>query len=309
MILALAGGVGGAKLARGLMLALPPDALTVVVNTADDFEHLGLSISPDIDTVTYTLAGLANRSLGWGLEGDGWTCIAAIERLGGEGWFRLGDQDLATHILRTHRLKRESLSEITADFTAALGVPTRIVPMSDEPVRSMIDTDEGVLSFQDYFVRRRCEPRFRSISFDGADQARAAEGFKAALDHPALEAVILCPSNPVLSISPILAISGVEDALRSLRVPLVAVSPFIGGAAVKGPAGKIMNELDLEATPKAVADFYSGLLDGLVIDEVDSSAPWTDRPAIHVTQTFMKDDDDKRRLALETLRFAARLCS
>lgn len=305
-VLALAGGVGGARLAAGLARALPPGALTVAVNTGDDFTHLGLSISPDIDTVTYTLAGLNNPELGWGLAGETWAFMAALERLGGETWFRLGDRDLATHVERTRRLAAgETLSAITADFAARLGIAQRIVPMSDAPVRTIVETDAGALEFQDYFVRRQCAPVFRGLRFEGADAARMADRMAAALADPRLEAIVVCPSNPLLSLGPILAVPGVREALAARRVPCVAVSPFIGGQAVKGPAGKIMAELGLTASAAALGDIYRGLIDGLVVDETDAGAEAG--VPLCVTDTLMRDDADQTRLARETLAFAAGL--
>jgi len=305
-VLALAGGVGGARLAAGLARALPPGALTVAVNTGDDFTHLGLAISPDIDTVTYTLAGLNNPDLGWGLAGESWAFMAALERLGGETWFRLGDRDLATHVERTRRLAAgETLSAITADFAARLGIAQRIVPMSDAPVRTIVETDAGALEFQDYFVRRQCAPVFRGLRFAGADAARMADGMAAALADPELEAIVVCPSNPLLSLGPILAVPGVREALAARRAPCVAVSPFIGGKAVKGPAGKIMAELELAASAAALADIYRGLIDGLVVDAADAEAD-AGVPLL-VTDTLMRGDADQTRLARETLAFAAGL--
>lgn len=304
MIVALAGGVGGAKLAAGLAAALPPGDLTVVVNTGDDFVHLGLAISPDIDTVTYTLAGLNDRGQGWGLADESWHFMGALERLGGPQWFRLGDRDLATHVERTHRLQTETLSAVTADFATRLGIEQHIVPMSDDRVATMVDTDAGELAFQDYFVRRRCEPHFRGIRFDGLADAWPSGGLVAALDDPALAAIIICPSNPLLSIAPILALPGVEDRLIDRKVPLIAVSPFIGGEAVKGPAAKILRELGISTTPEAVANCYQGLLDGLVIDHADVRSRAASDVPLLATKTLMRDLGDQRRLADEVIRFA-----
>jgi len=306
MIVALAGGVGGAKLAAGLAAVLPPGDLTVVVNTGDDFVHLGLAISPDIDTVAYTLAGLNDRTQGWGLAGESWHFMSALERLGGAQWFRLGDKDLATHVERTRRLQRETLSAITADFATRLGIRQHIVPMSDDRVSTIVDTDEGELAFQDYFVRRRCEPHFRGIRFDGLADALPSAGLIAALDDPALEAIVICPSNPLLSIEPILALAGIGETLRRRSVPLIAVSPFIGGEAVKGPAAKIMRELGLVPTPAAVAARYDGLLDGLVIDHADAAAPAPEGVTLLVTDSLMRDAPDQARLAQEVIQFARR---
>jgi LPPG:FO 2-phospho-L-lactate transferase len=303
-VLALAGGVGGAKLANGLAAILPPGTLTVVVNIGDDFEHLGVTICPDIDTVTYTLAGINDQKQGWGLAGESWAFMDAVGALGGETWFRLGDRDMATHILRTARLPAESLSAITADFAAKLGITQAIVPMSDDRVRSIVSTDEGDLPFQDYFVRRQCAPRFHSIRFEGVEQARPSPGFLAALDDPALEAILFCPSNPMLSIAPILAVPGVREKLEQRRVPCVALSPFIAGQAVKGPAAKIMGELGLPTTPHAVAGHYGALIDGLVIDKADGETQGDIAPALLATDILMRDTEDQRRLAEEVLTFA-----
>jgi LPPG:FO 2-phospho-L-lactate transferase len=307
-ILALAGGVGGAKLAEGLATILPPGELTVAVNVGDDFEHLGLHISPDIDTVTYTLAGLNNQEQGWGLEGETWNFITALERLGGDSWFRLGDKDIATHIERTRRLKTESLSAVTADFAKRLGIKQHIVPVSDDPVRTMVATDQGLLAFQDYFVRLRCAPRVESLEFPGIDGMKASAGFTAGLAAPDLTAIIICPSNPFLSILPILSLPGIREALESRKVPLIAVSPIVGGQAVKGPAAKIMDELGIAVSSIGVAVFYGTLLDGLMIDTVDASlSPDIKGPAILVGDTMMRNSDDRRRVAADILAFAERL--
>jgi LPPG:FO 2-phospho-L-lactate transferase len=307
-VLALAGGVGGAKLAEGLAAILPPGELTVAVNVGDDFEHLGLRISPDIDTVTYTLAGLNNREQGWGLEGETWNFITALERLGGDTWFRLGDQDIATHLERTRRLKTESLSAVTADFAARLGVRQKIVPVSDDPVRTMIATDQGLLPFQDYFVRLRCAPRVERLEFPGIENMRPSAGFTAALTAPNLTAIVICPSNPFLSILPILSLPSVRAALEHRKVPLIAVSPIVGGEAVKGPAAKIMDELGIAVSSIGVAGFYGTLLDGLMIDKVDAGlASKIDGPAVLVGDTMMRNSDDRRRVATDVLAFVGRL--
>ena len=304
-IVALAGGVGGAKLAHGLAMALRPADLAVVVNTGDDFRHLGLHVSPDLDTVMYTLAGLNNQTQGWGLEGETWNFMAATERIGGETWFRLGDRDLATHVERTRRLGRESLSAITGDLCRRLGVRHAVVPMSDDPLQTLVDTDRGRLAFQDYFVRLRCAPKVRRLLFRGARQARPSAGFQAALKSDRLQAIVLCPSNPFLSIDPILSVPGIRAALKARRAPLVAVSPLIGGQAVKGPAAKIMGELGMPTTPAGIARHYRGLLDGLVIDRADEAlAGELGRLPVLVTDTLMKGPADKNRLAGEVLKFA-----
>src|SRR5690348_15582549 len=262
MIVALAGGVGGAKLALGLSEVLPPDELLIAVNTGDDFEHLGLRICPDLDTVMYTLAGINDPVQGWGIAGETWGFMQALEALGGETWFRLGDRDLATHIERTRRLHAgESLSQITEDFRQRFGIATRILPMSDDPVRTRVKTRDGWLDFQPYFVRQRCEPIISAIEFAGAGDARPQPELLAALADPALVAVIICPSNPFISIEPILALRGVRAALHDCAAPVVAVAPIIGGRAVKGPTAKMMRELGIETSAAAVAHRHDDLID------------------------------------------------
>ncbi|SCW47237.1 LPPG:FO 2-phospho-L-lactate transferase [Sphingobium faniae] len=306
-VLALAGGVGGAKLANGLAAILPPETLTVAVNTGDDFEHMGLPISPDIDSVTYALAGMNNVELGWGVAGESWAFMDAMARLHGETWFRLGDRDLATHILRRQLLRQGNLSAATDDIRRRLGIAQKIVPMSDDPVRSIVSTDQGDLAFQDYFVRYQCTPRFLSIRFEGAEQARPSVGLLAAFDDPGLEAIIFCPSNPLLSIAPILAIPGVRERIASRRLPCVALSPFIARQAVKGPAAKIMAELGIAATAAAVAAHYGDLIDGLVIDSADENPIADEGATLFATDILMRDSADQQRLAREVLDFARRL--
>ena len=301
MILALAGGVGGAKLAVGLARALGPGELVVAVNTGDDFEHLGLHISPDLDTVMYTLAGVANPEAGWGQAGESWQFMAALARLGGPDWFRLGDRDLATHVERTRRLKQgESLSAVTRALCERLGVRHAIVPMSDDPVRTVVHTDEGVLEFQDYFVRRRCEPRARKVEYRGAERARPAELFGRALARPDLRGIVFCPSNPYLSIAPVLALPGVREAIERRRVRSVAVSPIIGGQAVKGPAAKLMVELGAEASSVEIARYYARLVDVLVLDRADAALAGAVEALglrAHATDTLMRSDEDRLRVA------------
>ena len=309
-VLALCGGVGGAKLALGLDAVLGPRGLTVAVNTGDDFVHLGLHVSPDLDTVLYTLAGLADPERGWGRRDETWNFMAALAAVGGEAWFSLGDRDLAVHVERTRRLGGgEALSAVTADLASRLGVGARIVPMTDDPVRTIVHTAAGALSFQDYFVRHRCEPRVTAIAFAGAAAARPAAALRAVLDDPALAAIVICPSNPYLSIDPILALPGLRAMLGRASAPVVAVSPLVGGRAVKGPTAKIMAELGLAATPQAIADHYGSLLDGLVIDEGDRAAAAGVSLPLLATRTLMRDADDKARLARELLEFAATLAA
>jgi LPPG:FO 2-phospho-L-lactate transferase len=308
-ILALAGGVGGAKLALGLARTVPADALTVAVNTADDFEHWGLYICPDLDTVTYTLAGIANPETGWGLKDETWNVLAAMEKIGGETWFRLGDKDLAKHLERTRRLKSgETLTSIMADLARRLGTDTMIVPMSDDPVRTMVTTtDKGELAFQDWFVRLRCAPVLQSVRFAGVERARP---------HPALadfgvaRGVIVCPSNPFVSVAPILAVPGVRAALEEAKCPRVAVTPIIGGQAIKGPAAKMLAELGHDVSALGVARFYKGIVDGFVLDAQDSKlGPQIEALGMKVlvTDTMMRNDEDKKRLAATTLEFMDRI--
>lgn len=306
MIVALAGGVGGARLANGLAACLLPDELLIVVNVGDDFEHFGLPICPDLDTVCYTLAGLNDPQQGWGLAGESWNFMTAIGRLGGDDWFNLGDRDLATHVMRRLLLEQHSLSETTRQIATKLGVAHRVAPATDDRLRSIIDSDEGRLAFQDYFVRRRAAPVFRAITFDGVDKARPSAAFDAALDDPDLDAIILCPSNPVLSLAPILAIQGVRERLRQSRAPVVAVSPFIGGTAVKGPAAKILEELGISRDPLGLADYLGDVLDGLVIDRADADSSLPDIP-VFVTETLMRDEAGQKRLATEVLDFVRQL--
>ena len=307
-VLALSGGIGGAKLALGLYQTLGAGELAVLVNTADDFEHLGLHISPDIDTLLYTLAGLADPERGWGRAGETWQFMAELRRLGGEDWFSLGDKDLALHVERTRQLRGgASLTAITGAIAGQYGIKAQILPMSDQPVRTILTTDAGVLEFQQYFVGLRAQPVVRSIEYRGAGAVAANPAALDLLADPALEAVILCPSNPWLSIAPLLAIPALRAALSACRAPVVAVSPIVGGAAIKGPTAKIMAELGLPVTAAAVARYYSELLDGYVLDRADSGmAQNLGLPAL-TTATVMKNDEDKRRLAREVLAFARRL--
>ena len=269
MILALAGGVGGAKLALGLSRILPPEELLIAVNTGDDFEHLGLHVAPDLDTVMYTLAGIANPQTGWGQASESWSFMQALERLDGPVWFRLGDRDLATHVERTRRLRAgESLSQVTRALCERLGVRHALVPMSDDPVRTIVHTDEGSLDFQNYFVRRQCAPRVQRIEYRCADRAAASPALQQALSRKDLAGVVICPSNPYLSIAPFMALAGIREALA--RAPSVlAVSPIVGGRAVKGPAAKMMQELGFEPSAFEVARFYRDIVGTLLIDTAD----------------------------------------
>lgn len=268
-VLALAGGVGGAKLVLGLARVIPAGQLVVCVNTGDDEYFHGLHVSPDLDTVMYTLAGLANPETGWGLRGDTFNALDMLRRLGAETWFNLGDRDLATHIRRTQLLQQgATLSKVTAELCRRLGVDQKVVPMSDDPVRTVLSTEAGSLPMQQYFVQRRSEPRVKGIEYQGAASARPSPGLRAALDQAKL--VVLCPSNPFLSLGPILAIPNVRRQIENFSGLRVAVSPIVGGAAVRGPAAKIMSELGEEASCFGVARRYRGICDVLLIDQQDA---------------------------------------
>lgn len=306
---ALTGGVGGAKLALGLARVLAPECITFVVNTGDDFEHFGLSVSPDLDTLMYTLSGLNNEVTGWGRVDESWHFIDTVRRLGGEGWFNLGDRDLAVHVLRSARLARgEPLHAVTAWLHAAHGITQRVLPMSDQRVSTVVDTDQGALAFQHYFVRERCAPRVQAVHFEGAATAQPAPGVSEALADPDLAGVILCPSNPFLSIDPLLAVPGLRAALVATAAPVVAVSPIVAGNALKGPTAKIMAELGLEQNALAVARHYRDLLDGFILDETDRALePAVAALDLAVTsaQSVMVSLDDRINLAHTALEFLA----
>jgi LPPG:FO 2-phospho-L-lactate transferase len=307
-VVALSGGVGGAKLALGLYRALPPDALTVVVNTGDDFDHFGLRICPDLDTALYTLAALEHPEQGWGRRDETWTLMRVMESLGGDTWFRLGDADAALHILRTHQLGGgASLTNVIRKLRSRLGISADVLPMTDSSVATLVNTDAGELAFQDYFVRRRCEPQIRAIRFAGAATATTTAEVRAALHADALEAIVLCPSNPYLSIDPMLAIPDLRSALERRRVPLIAVSPLIGGMAVKGPTAKIMAELGIESSAAAIASHYRGLIDGLVVDTADAATASRISMPVFSTSTLMKTLEDRVRLARFVLARAREL--
>ena len=313
--LALSGGVGGAKLVLGLSGVLAPDQMTVVANTGDDFEHLGLNICPDIDTVLYTLADWNNKKLGWGQAEESWNFLAALKRLGGEDWFSLGDRDMATHILRTQLLGAgASLSEVIEQLSAKMNIAHRIVPMTDERVRTQVHCrDHRTLSFQHYFVRDRCQPEVTGFEFSGIDKALPSAGFSAALASP-LSAVIICPSNPFVSVAPILEIPGVVAQLQAARVPVVVISNIVGGEAIKGPAAKMMSELGMPQTALGVAQHYveqyGDLVKGFVLDTADSALEKEVNAlglATIVTKSVMLTLHDKTELAKQTLAFASTL--
>jgi LPPG:FO 2-phospho-L-lactate transferase len=330
-IVALAGGVGGAKFADGLAHAIAhpstarrahpernaeeskgarrsaQDVLTVIVNVGDDFDHLGLRICPDLDTVTYTLAGIANPETGWGLAGETWQALDMLARYGGETWFKLGDRDLGMHLFRTAALKQgKRLTEIVAEACARLGVAARVLPATDSPVPTSVLTDQGALEFQEYFVRRRCEPVVKSLRFQGIESAQPSGEVIDALETANL--VVVCPSNPFVSIDPILALGDIRQ--RLMDKPVVGVSPIIGGQAVKGPAAKMLRELGHESSSLSVARRYTDFLDMFVIDTVDRDQGLDiERLGIRVlvTDTLMKSVEDRARLARETLEFAVKV--
>jgi LPPG:FO 2-phospho-L-lactate transferase len=307
-VLALAGGVGGAKLSAGLA-AILGERLTVLVNTGDDFEHFGLHVSPDLDTVLYTLAGLANPTTGWGLEGETWNFMSQLSRLGGPTWFRLGDRDLATHAIRTAKLRQgESLTSITAGLTRALNVRARILPMSDDSVRTFVGSKGELIAFQDYFVRLKCEVPVDRLHFDGTETARFNPAIADLLGTRF--AIIICPSNPYLSIDPILSLPGLKTWIKASGAPVIAVSPIVGGAAIKGPAAKIMNELGLTPSALTVARHYKDLVGGFMIDACDAGYR-NDIAGLGMAaredDIVMRNDDDRVRLARNCLQFAEQL--
>jgi len=304
-VVLLAGGVGGARLAHGLQAHLG-GALTVIVNTADDVERHGLLVSPDHDTVMYTLAGIDNREWGWGLAGETFAAAAMLERYGEESWFRLGDRDLATHIVRTARLRRgDRPTDIARDLQRALGVAAAILPMSDQPVRTEVRTDDGWLAFQDYFVRLHQEPAVREVRFVGIEDAQATPEVEAALEYTSL--IVVAPSNPFVSVRPILAVAGIEAGVQTARsrgVPVVAVSGIVGGAALKGPADRMLVSLGSEASALGVARQYTGIADVFVLDRVDAELEAPIRALgmrTLVTDTIMIGDGGRQRLAGEIL--------
>jgi len=306
-VVAICGGVGGAKLALGLQHLLG-ERLTVVVNVADDFEHMGLRICPDLDTVIYTLAGLSDEVRGWGRAGETWNFMEATKQLGGESWFALGDRDLALHVERTRRLGAgETLTQVIAGIATTLGIAPRLLPVTDDDVRTKVETDIGVLDFQRYFVEHRCAPALRRIWFDGAREARLNPLVSAALSSPELGAIIMCPSNPYLSIDPILAVPHLREAMQRSGAPVVAVSPIIGGRAIKGPTAKIMNELKIATTSASIAEHYAGLIDGLLIDSGDVADVSGIAARVHTAPTLMTDLASRIALARETLAFAEHL--
>ena len=304
-VVALSGGIGGAKLALGLYRVLSPGTLTVVCNPGDDFDHLGLRICPDADTVLYTLAGIANPETGWGRVGETWTFMQALADLGGETWFRLGDGDLALHLERTRRLgEGEALSHVAEDIARRLGVRARVVPACDEAVRTAVRTPHGRMAFQHYFVRDRCEPVVIGFDFEGAESARPCDAVREALGDGSLRCVVVCPSNPFISIDPILAVPGMRAAIRAAGVPVIGVSPIVGGSAVKGPTAKMMRELGLEVSNRVIESHYGDVVDAWIIDTADSGDTRAFTRPVRVAPTLMRTDASRDELARSVLAFA-----
>jgi LPPG:FO 2-phospho-L-lactate transferase len=307
-IVALCGGVGGAKLALGLERISQPGTTTIVVNVGDDFEHLGLRICPDIDTVLYTLGNLSDQERGWGRAEESWNFIENVKLLGGDDWFLLGDKDLALHVTRTQHLRRGgSLSDFVARAAKLFNIRSNIVPATNAVISTMIDTDQGVLPFQEYFVKLRCAPRVKSIQFEGAASAVAAPGVLNALSDPALHAIIICPSNPYLSVDPILAIPGITAALRNSSAPVIAISPIVSGAAIKGPTAKIMEELHFAPSQRSIAAHYQGLIDALFVDVSDQSEARDLSVQTFVVPTVMTTIEQKIQLARDVIDAVASL--
>ncbi len=311
MIVALAGGVGGARLAVGLAAVLPPSRLTVVVNTGDDFEHLGLHVSPDLDTVMYTLAGVNNTATGWGRAGETWNFMSALSGFGGERWFNLGDRDLAVHVLRTQALRAgQTLSAVTRGLAIRLGVRHALLPMSDAPVHTLVLTARGELAFQDYFVRERCRPRVQGFRFADSRSAKPSIALQKLIRSGKVRGVVICPSNPFVSVAPILAVPAIRAWLKQRDFPVVAVSPIVGGAAIKGPAAKMMRELKLDASAAGIARHYGKLVDGWVIDHADAklqTAIEQQGRAVLVTDTIMRNRRKSAQLARDAVAFAQKL--
>ena len=313
MIVVFTGGTGGAKLVQGLQQVVAPDQLTIIVNSGDDLDWWGLHVSPDIDSVLYALAGLLSKDRGWGLEGDSFRCLDRMKQLGEESWFSLGDLDLATHLTRTAMLRGgKTLSEAAAGLAAKLGVRARVLPMSDDRIATMLDTPKGTLTFQEYFVRERHQVDVSAVRFEGAEGAQPAPGVIESIDQA--EAIVFAPSNPVTSIGPILAVPGIRDALRRCAAPVAAVSPVVGGAAVSGPAGKLMEMMGWPCSIAGVAKAYEDFLDVLVVDDADeheAARLRSESMRVESTRTIMRSDEDKRALAefvvgqLDVVRAAA----
>ena len=306
LVACLSGGVGGAKLLLGLQQLMPGQA-AAIVNTGDDFEHLGLRISPDVDTALYTLSGQSNPELGWGRRDESWHCMEALADLGAETWFRLGDRDLALHLERTRRLNTgESLESIAARVANRWRIATRVLPMTNDRLATQVLTESGYIDFQDYFVRQQCRPRCLGYRFAGAESATVAPAVRELLEQP-LRAILIAPSNPYLSIAPILALRDMRELIRRNGAPVIAVSPLIGGEAVKGPTAKIMRELGVDVSPLAIEDFYQGLIDGFVLDERDAHLADRFASPLMLTDTLMQSPEDKQRVARVAIALALQL--
>ena len=308
-ITCLAGGVGAARFLQGLANVFPLEKTTIVVNTGDDLQYLGCHVSPDLDIVTYTLAGIVDGEKGWGINGDTFNCLDQLARYSAETWFRIGDRDFATHLLRTAFLQQGfSLSEVTEKIRTSLNVKARILPMTDHIVATKIKTPSGVLEFQEYFVKRKFQDRVEDVTYEGATLATAAPGVVPAIEKTDL--IILCPSNPILSIGPILAIPGIRESISKTQAKIVGISPIVGGKAIKGPLDRMMENLGLEVSPYGVAQLYKGLMKGYVIDQLDKStvSKITNLGVkVLATNTIMHSEQAKIQLAGDTIKFAETL--
>ena len=308
-VLALSGGIGGAKLDLGLYHVLKDWELAIVANSGDDFVHLGLMICPDLDTIMYTLSGRSDDQKGWGVAGESWACLDQLKALGGPGWFGLGDRDLAVHLYRSDLMRQGvTLSDVTRRLNASFGVTAQVLPMSDQPVGTIVHTQDGRdLPFQRYFVQERCRPAVRDFTYSGIEQARPAAGLLDIITDPALDAIVICPSNPFVSINPILAVPGVRDALCAASAPIVAVSPLVGGRSVKGPLGDMLMHMGLPSDNTSIAAQYADLLSGMIVDTSDADGMGElPCPAIAVP-TVMDSLEDRMNLARDVLAFADRL--
>lgn len=307
MIVVLTGGTGGAKFVDGLYRVLPANQLKVIVNTGDDFEWWGLHISPDLDSITYVLGGLLSKERGWGVQDDTFQCLEAMRRMGQPAWFQIGDRDLATHLTRTQILREgKTLSDATAEITRGLGIAAEVLPMSNEKVETRVTTPEEEISFQEYFVRRRYRDEVKSVRFAGAERATPAPGVVDSILRA--DAILLAPSNPVTSIGPILAVPGIREALRETQATIAAVSPIVGGAAVSGPAGALMEAHGLPVSITGVAQAYQDFLDVLIADsrdEADAASLQSSKLQVHCSSTIMKTDEDRVALARAALVLAA----
>jgi LPPG:FO 2-phospho-L-lactate transferase len=306
----LSGGVGGAKFAAGMNMLAASGEHDILINTADDFNHLGLRICPDLDSVTYALAGLNDRNRGWGRSEESWNCMATLKEIGAESWFSLGDKDLGLHLFRSHQLSQGgSLYQITRKISTSLGVTSRLIPMSESAVKTIVSTDCGELDFQDYFVRHQCRPTVRSVRYSGVETAKLHDIALSSLQSPQLEAVFIAPSNPFLSIDPILNLPAVRSMIKALEVPVVAISPLVGGRALKGPLDKMLSSMGKPINHQAIADHYAGLIDCLIIDSADISESRSIDIPTHTTQTIMNCRKDERSLAEQAIVVAKKLKS